>query len=124
MAKVGSVDATNSCRKDFLAMGRISPHSSTASYVIINSGSKQFLFFGRRTLLLTQLGFQLFNALFQGQVHGQGGPSEGGSGGLGGCEMCGVAPAPSQHGTPPLDTTALLGLFITHLTAANFAHHG
>ena len=74
--------------------------------------------------MLAQLGFQLFDALFRGLLHGGGGTRGIGFGGLKSYEMAGVALAPAQHGAAPLDAVASLGLFITQLAAAHFAHHG
>ena len=53
-----------------------------------------------------------------------GGTGGKGAGGLKSHEMAGVVPAPGQDRGPALDAVALLGLFLTQLAAADFAHHG
>ena len=68
--------------------------------------------------------FQLLDALRWGQVHDGGGTGGKGAGGLKSYEMAGVAPAPGQDRGPALDAVASLGLFVTPLAAADFAHHG
>ena len=70
--------------------------------------------------LVAYRGFQLLDALFRGRVCGGGS----GSGLLNNCQMRGVPPALSWHRAPALDAIAPLGLVMTQLVAADFAHYG